>query len=358
MTYVTSWAAPDWTDAMRSPTQRIAVKPSPYPGAGLIPVRLRPALADLRNRRVSRRAGSLIDTDVDPFFDGLGDVVHFPAHRFARTTKPSLYCVHDLLHRHWPQFLPPREVERREANLSFAIEEATIITTHSKWAASDVVANYEVAAQEVRPIPIGASTDNYPRVEPGRADAVIKGLGIEGEFALYPAQTWPHKNHIRLIDAMKIAIAAGSDITLICTGAKNEHWPQIEDHIHGSGVEGRVVFTGYVKEETMVSLYSRARMVVFPSLFEGGGLPILEALRFGVPLTCSNVTSIPEYAGEAAHYFDPLSTEEIANALIEVNDNEELRDRLSARASNQIGQFDWGRSARVCVDLYREVAGA
>jgi glycosyltransferase involved in cell wall biosynthesis len=176
-------------------------------------------------------------------------------------------------------------------------------------------------------------------------------------YVLYPAQTWPHKNHIRLINALAHLRAQGNRIDLVAVGRMNEFFPKIEAAIQAAGVSDQIHFLGHVDEEVLAGLYRGAAAVVFPSLFEGWGLPVVEAFAFGLPVAASNASVIPEVAAGAALLFNPMSEEAIALAVDRVVNDAQLRSDLTKRGAKRSLELSWQRTAATFLALYRKIAG-
>jgi glycosyltransferase involved in cell wall biosynthesis len=175
---------------------------------------------------------------------------------------------------------------------------------------------------------------------------------------LYPAKTWPHKNHIRLFQALaRLRDRHDLIVPLVCTGKPvDSHWPRIRKTIEALSLEKTVVFTGNVDADQMAALFSTAEFLVFPSLFEGLGIPLLEAMHFGLPIVTSNVTCLPEMAGAAALYFDPLSVGSIADAIQYAFSHPSLLDEFRVKGFSRVRRFNWEEAARQFQACYRYVA--
>jgi glycosyltransferase involved in cell wall biosynthesis len=146
-------------------------------------------------------------------------------------------------------------------------------------------------------------------------------------------------------------------MNLVCTGTKNDHWPAIRRQIEQSGLQAHVLFLGYVSPLELRALYRTAQLVVYPSLFEGAGLPVLEALQEGVPVICSDLAPLREYGGDAVLTFDPHSTDSMASSLLRISTDTDLREQLRERGKERARTFTWERTARTYRALYRNVAG-
>ncbi len=162
-------------------------------------------------------------------------------------------------------------------------------------------------------------------------------------FALYPAQVWEHKNHLRLLDAVALLRDRGVVVPVVCPGQPNPRLRQVRRHAAKVGVDGLVTFPGYLSDAQLAGLYERARCLVFPSLFEGFGFPVLEAFVAALPVACASATSLEELAGPAAVQFDGTVVEAIAEALREVWADDGRRAELVAHGPRARGVLHVGQ---------------
>jgi glycosyltransferase involved in cell wall biosynthesis len=187
-------------------------------------------------------------------------------------------------------------------------------------------------------------------------DRIQETLDLPDQFILYPAQTWPHKNHVGLIRALHlIRSREGVDIPLVLTGLRNSGAAAIDVEIERLGMAELVRWMGFLEPVALASVYGRARAVVIPSRFEAASGPLWEAFAAGVAAACSNVTSLPDQAGDAALTFDPDSTNDIAAAVLQLWTNESLRETLVRRGKSRVDRFSWDRTARHFRAHYRRV---
>lgn len=295
------------------------------------------------------------------FYENLGvELVHFPFQSFASCDLPTIFNPHDLQHLFYPQFFTPEQIAWRESIYPAGCRLSQAVAAESNSTKKDIVNYYSIDPNRVFVIPRGAPTELYEPVSESALHEVRQKFHVKERFAMYPAQTWPHKNHIRLLQALSLLRDRdGILVNLVCTGMKNDFWHVIKKQIHELRLdrEGQVCFLGFVSTTELRALYRLAQFVIFPSLFEGGGFPLLEAFGEGTPVACSEVTSLPEYGGDAALYFDPLSVESIARALQRMSTDANLRARLRQRGAKRISLFTWQRTARTYRALYRKLAG-
>jgi glycosyltransferase involved in cell wall biosynthesis len=188
--------------------------------------------------------------------------------------------------------------------------------------------------------------------------AVRERYGLPERFALYPNNTWPHKNHLRLLEALAwLRDRKGMLVPLICTGARHESsWPRLQARVQELGLTDRVRFLGFVSETDLRALYQMARCVVVASLFEANSLPIFEAWAEGTPVASSNVTALPEQVGDAGLLFDPNDPAAIGEAIGRIFGDDALCADLAAKGRRRLADFDWARTATGYRAVYRKVA--
>jgi glycosyltransferase involved in cell wall biosynthesis len=287
------------------------------------------------------------------------DVMHFIMPRAFFTGVPSIYHPHDLQHRHLPQFFTRRERVKRDVMLRSFCRQARVVAVTSSWVKRDVVAQYQLSEDKVAVVPLTGSLGAYP--SPGDADlaATSRKFALPADgFVFYPAQTWPHKNHVVLIEAVAILRDTMNRVVpLVCSGHQNEHFQAIRARVEQLGLREQVNFIGFVTPLELACLYRLCRCVCIPTLFEAASGPLNEAFMAGAPAACSNVTSLPEQAGDAALVFDPRSAREIAAALEKLWTDADLRRLLGERGKARVARFTWNRAARHFRALYRTIGG-
>jgi glycosyltransferase involved in cell wall biosynthesis len=268
---------------------------------------------------------------------------------------PSVVTVLDVIYHHYPETFP------RAAQLGLRL-----VVPAGARRADRVVAISEAGKREV------AQT---LKLDPGRIEAVHLGFGFDGEesaatpapelreryglgdapLVLTVSSALRHKNLDRLLQAF--AALEGNGARLVVVGHAGRDQEALRARAAELGLAGRVVFTGWVEETELEGLYAAADVFVYPSLMEGFGLPVLEAMRREVPVACSNVSALPEVAGDAAEYFDPYDVDSIAAALRRLLESPERRTELVALGREQCRRFTWEDTARRTLAVYREVLG-
>jgi glycosyltransferase involved in cell wall biosynthesis len=259
------------------------------------------------------------------------DALHFPLSVMIPPVDrpPAVTTVHDLQHEVYPQFFSRGELAYRRAVYGWTVKRSRLLIAISEHARQTLIERYELAPERVRTIHSGI---DHARFTPGD--------GERRPLILYPANRWPHKNHERLFAAFVHVRRERPELRLALTGQGHER-AQLPD-----GVESR----GHVSADELVALYRTASCLAFPSLYEGFGLPPLEAMACGCPVACSNATSLPEVCGDAAEYFDPLSPDDMAAAILRALDG-----RRVARGLAHAAEFTWDACARAHDAVYRDL---
>ncbi len=296
----------------------------------------------------------------DGFYENLNcDVVHFPYQDFVYCRVPTVYNPHDLQHLHYPQFFAPEEIQRREVVYPAACRAAHIVVVASQFVKQDVMQRYGTAADKIQVIPWSPPEIALNEFTQKDVSSLFEKYECpHGSFILYPAMTWEHKNHIRLLEAVALLREReGLKINVICTGHRNSFYPRIEQRLYELKLEEQVKFTGVVATEELSLLYRQAQFVIVPTLFEAASAPLFEAWQHGVAVACSSVTSLPEQAAGAALFFNPFSIEEIANAVKTMTSDENLRADLRSRGFKRLQNFDIERTAKAYRAVYRRAAG-
>lgn len=353
-----------WLEPALGEQVRVLDAPLPALRRGMLGAVRRTALARAPFLRgVGARVGSRRASDDPPRSDGTVEragveVMHFVRQAAFLTDLPSLYHPWDLQHLHLPQFFSDEQRRRRDITYRAFCDRAERVVAASSWTKADLVERLGIDAARIIVIPVAQDPDGYPVPAPSDLAQARSALGLPDRFLLYPAQTWQHKNHLRLIEAIAhLRDTKGISINLVMTGYQNEHAAQIRAGIDRLRLGEQVRFPGFVTPMQLQALYRMAVGLIFPSLFEGWGIPIVEAFQVGTPVACSNATSLPSMVGDAALVFDPFDVESIAAAAESLWDDELLRSRLIERGTARVRLFDPRQVAATYRALYRQAAG-
>ncbi len=310
------------------------------------------ALGVLPSSRVSVTAG---DRAVEAL---RADVIHFPTQRAFLTRTASIYQPHDLQHVHLPQFFSDTARQARDRVYRAYCAQASTVVVMSRWGRDDIVREYGLEPSKVGVVPWAPMLPEYPVPDTGTIETTKRKYALPSRFAYFPAHTFPHKNHLALLAALaRVRDVSGVEVPLVCTGRRNEFYRVIRKRVRDLGLSRQVRFLGFVPPVEVNALYRACHAVLFPTLFEGWGLPLSEAFVAGVPIACSRVTCLPEQADGAALLFDPHSESDIARAVAGVWLDEDLRGRLVARGRQIAARLSWDRTAEMFRAHYRKAAG-
>jgi glycosyltransferase involved in cell wall biosynthesis len=295
----------------------------------------------------------------DEFFLSLdADVVHFPTQRYKKTNLPTVYNPHDLQHLHLPNFFDEDQIQWREWMYRNGCDDADAIAVASDWVKSDIVESYHIPEHKVHVISLSAPTSVYESDFTDSDEPIRSKYDLPDQYCFYPAQTWPHKNHLRLLEAIAhLRDEKNLRVNLVCTGKKNDHWTTIKTRIEELKLGTQVFFLGFINEEYLQRLYANSLFTVIPTLFEAASFPMYEAWHQESPVACSNVTSLPDIAGDAALLFDPESVHSIANAVERMTTDQSVRKQLKQRANERLHELSWKKTAYQYELLYRYVSG-
>lgn len=267
---------------------------------------------------------------------------------------PYVMNLHDIQHEHFPEFFSPEELAWRRKHYLASAKHAMGICVLDEWTRRDLLNHLPIEPEKVFVAPYGPTWLETTPSEGLDWPRLSRELGLPEIFAYYPAQTWVHKNHARLFEALHLLAGQGIGIPLVCTGHLNDHHPELARLAESLGLE--VHFLGLLAEEEVRMLYRKTRMVIIPTLFEGGsGFPVLEAMGLGVPLAASNACGIPDAVGDSALLFDPLDPADMARAIGRLWGDPELRGTLAERGLKRSRQSSWERSSAAYRDIYEDV---
>lgn len=300
------------------------------------------------------------ERDSDNFYSSLdADLVHFPHQHYRQTSIPTIFNPHDFQHKKYPEFFSPDQLADRRRTYGAGCRDSVAIDVPSIDSKSDVVSTYDVDPDSVYVIPRGPPTSLYTYPEAKDQLAMMEKYDLPERYAFYPAKSWPHKNHLRLVEALgQLRDQRNMTVKLVLTGSKSDHWKTIQDRIVELNLTEQVSHLGYVPPEDLRALYQLASFVVFPSLFEGGGFPLLEAWSERTPVICANSTALAEKSGDAAISFDPEDVDDIAAAIARIHTDNRLYKKLVGLGKIRIDKFNWELTARCYQALYLSITGA
>lgn len=288
------------------------------------------------------------------------DLFHAPHYVLPPLTRVrSVVTIHDCIHLRFPQYLPNRAAHLyARVFLSSAARRAARVITVSEASKRDIVHFLRTPADKVEVVPNGFDP-SLAAVTPEGLARVRDRFQLDAPFILYAGNIKPHKNVDRLIEAFARLRRRGfEDVRLLVIGDAVSKYGNLRRLVHRHDLHQHVRFFGFVPTETLAALYRLAQVFVFPSLYEGFGLPPLEAMANGTPVVTSNVSSLPEVVGDAALLVDPMDADGIADAIARILGDAGLRAELVRRGHQRVQAFSWERSAARTHQIYMGVLGA
>jgi alpha-1,3-rhamnosyl/mannosyltransferase len=268
---------------------------------------------------------------------------------------PAVATIHDVIYLACPRDLPSRAGRLYyRAMMNACSRMATRIITDSEHSRNEIVRYLRADPERIDVIYPGVDAGFRPVADAAQLAGVRSRFGIEREFILCVGIYKLRKNHAGLLRAFRRFLEGGTEAQLVIAGPMAEGEAILRRLAAELGIAERMVFTGFVNDADLRALYSAARVCVCPSLYEGFGFTVLEAMACGAPVVCSRATSLPEVAGKAALYFDPHDPEEIARRLVRVFSDDALRASLIEQGRHNLQRFNWADTARRTLAVYHQ----
>jgi glycosyltransferase involved in cell wall biosynthesis len=273
------------------------------------------------------------------------------------TPCKSVVTIHDCIHLRFPQYLPNRlGYAYARGSMSFAAHRSSRILTVSEASKRDILHYFHIPASKIDVIYNAIDERFSQKPTEDEVERVRERYQLNDPFVLYTGNIKPHKNLERLIEAFHLFRKRGFDqVKLLIIGDQISKYATLRRAVHRHNLHKHVRFFGFVPDQTLAVLYRLAAVFVFPSLYEGFGLPPLEAMASGTPVITSNVSSLPEVVGDAALLIDPYEPEAIAEAMCTVLNDADLRFALRERGFARARHFSWERSVQRIRQIYEEV---
>jgi glycosyltransferase involved in cell wall biosynthesis len=287
------------------------------------------------------------------------DLVHVQYTAPLACPVPVVVSVHDVSFLEHPEYFPkPRALQLRWT-VSRTVRIATRILTGSEFSRDSILRAYgDSCARKIVVVPNAAASGLRPVSRESAAACVRERSRIETPFIFSVGDLQPRKNHIGLIGAFAELIRAYPQLPhhLVLAGKDTWFSPRVREAARQSGVADRIRFTGFVSDEDLLHLYNACDLFVFPSFYEGFGLPVLEAMACGRAVACSRTSAMPEVADGAGILFDPASTSEMVRAMADLLRDAELRARMERLGLQRASRFSWRATAQKTLEVYQEVA--
>lgn len=286
------------------------------------------------------------------------DLYHEPSLWPLAFEGPTVMTLHDLTHLRYPETQPPARLREIERRLDHAVQQAQLILTDSQFIADEAQRHFGLPAERLRVAPLGVAARFHPR-SPEAVDSVLKAHGLEaGRYFLCVGTLEPRKNlslalraHARLPESIRQAFP------LFIVGMSGWQHAQLNDELKKAMASGHVCLAGYLPDEQVAHLLAGARALIFPSLYEGFGLPLLEAMASGIPIITTRCSAMPEVAGQAGNYCQPDDPQGMRDAMCRLIEDHSHWQVCREAGLQQAALFTWERCAKVTAHAYRQVLG-
>ncbi len=289
------------------------------------------------------------------------DLIFSPTHyipRFSPRKVKRIVTIFDLAYIYFPEFFKKTDLYKLSNWTKFSIEKADHIIADSKSAKADAVKHYKVSPKKITVAYPGYNQNQFHPVHgKEKINQFKEKYGIFGEYIIYVSTLQPRKNHLRLIEAMKNI----DNVKLVIVGktkGKGRSGWMFEDILEAPkkyGIEERVIFTGFVPDDELLYLLNGAKAFIYPSLYEGFGIPVVDAMSCGLPVIISNNSSLPEVAGKAGLYIDPMKVDQIEQAIRTITTDKKLHEKMARESLKQAKRFSWEKMARQVLEVFTEV---
>ena len=286
------------------------------------------------------------------------DLYHSPYYLMPyRLRPPVVVTIYDLI----PQLFPAHSSFRARWLFrhltALALRVSAHVVTGSGATRSDVLTHFPLSPEHITVVPMAADP-HFVHHPPTAEHGLRQRYDLWEPYVLYVGSNKPHKNLVRLVEAWARVAPTFPQTKLVIAGSWNPTHPEPRLRAEELGLTDRAIrWLGPLPEQDLPALYRAAQLFVFPSLYEGFGLPVIEAMACGAPVACANVSSMPEVAGDSALLFDPESAASMAETITRALEDEGLREELRKMSLARAATFSWQRTAQETLDLYRSVIG-
>ncbi len=310
---------------------------------------------------IYRRIWHIVPISYRMLFKREVDITHF----FNFIVPPRIEgkiinTIHDLTYCYYPETMDKRNLKRIQQNIKYSVERSQCIVTVSQNSKKDIMKQFELPDEKVHVIYPGVDIQQFSNTYSNlRMNEVRQKYRLPQDFILYMGTLEPRKNVTSIIEAFYKLKQEGDykikEVKLVLAGKKGWLWEEVFKRAQELKLEEEVIFTDYVREEDKASLYRLSQGFIFPSLYEGFGIPVLEAMAASVPVITSDSSSLPEVVGDAALLVGARDIEAMAKGMYEIITNQECRDKLIHKGNERVKKFSWDHSAKKLYELYKSI---
>lgn len=315
----------------------------------------------LMSYSIYRRIWDYLPISYNSLFKQQGDIYHFfdyivPPHIRGKVVT----TVHDMTYELYPETMQKTTLERIRKDIHYSVERADKVITISKSTKRDMMSILKIPEEKIEIISPGVDFEKFNKSYTAlQIQSVRERYQLPDSYILYMGTLEPRKNIESIIEAFalmkKEADFRVQEVKLVLAGKKGWLYESIFNRIRQLGIENEVIFTDFVEEDHKPIIYQLAKAFIFPSIYEGFGIPVLEAMAASVPVITSNVSSLPEVAGGAAFLVPPKDKAKIAEAMYTIITDEDSREQLRLKGLKQAQKFSWGASAKKLYHIYENL---
>lgn len=293
---------------------------------------------------------------LDGIFGNPLDLTHSPTPLPIPAKGKNVVTVYDLFFMDFPRQADSEARKVFSRKIGSSLPRADGIVTISNFTRDQILDRFRIDPARVHTIYLGIDHEYWTESDEAGLKEISRRLQLPRGFLLFVGALERRKNIPMLIEALKILHKKSWKVPLVLAGRQGEAFPEIRKKVEHLGLGSAVFYTGYCSEKELRGLYHLADLLIYPSLWEGFGLPLLEAMACGLPVVTSRRTAIPEIAGDAALYFDPESAEDMAAQIIRGLEQASLREDLIQRGISRAGRFSWSKTAEDTLALYKDLS--
>ncbi|MCJ7691572.1 MAG: glycosyltransferase family 4 protein [Clostridiaceae bacterium] len=286
------------------------------------------------------------------------DIIHSTAYMIPELFNSKLIVtIHDLSFLIFPEYHTQENYQLVLKNLIYLNSRPYMVICDSEQTKKDVIKYFHVPEEKLKVIYLGVDDKFTKEVDKNKKAKVLKKYNLAKDYLLCVSSIEPRKNFLRIINVFSQLIKKKEyrNLRLVCVGGKGWKNTEIYEKVKKKNLESVVRFLGYLEEDELPHIYNGAKLFLYPSLYEGFGLPVLEAMARKVPVVTSNVSSLPEVAGDAAIMINPYSEKELFDSMLALLENDEKRGELISRGIKNAKRFNWGKTAKNTLQVYKEV---
>lgn len=287
------------------------------------------------------------------------DLLHVPFAIPPVNFSKTLVTIHDILFEDFKEFFSKNTLKRLKLMTPITAKKCTHITTVSNYSKESIIERYGIKEHKITMIPNSLSLSFENALSTVTSDTVRKTkieLNIREDYILFVGTVQPRKNIARIIESFKLSNIY-KDIQLVIAGGKGWLYEEIYSLVKELEIENRVIFTGAISDIQLANLYKGSKLLVYPTIAEGFGIPLLEAMAAGIPIITSNTTALPEVAGKAAVYVDPYNTSEISDAIKTLIIDSKTRNHLINQGTKELSRYSRDSTSKELAKLYEKIMG-